>query len=227
MTMILDIILLMILVASPYCRPITALSEEWCLERGFDPSNLSCDTCALIEESPTLQTLQQEHNAANNVAGGGDGISEIIDLSAECRSCCQVHKVNPVLRPGESLRSKYRFALLTYNEHSLEQYGEIKDFLERDMDNLLSFKGESRFRAVPSQQSMGRVMDGQNNMMAIMGMMGRGGFGGGPPKLLFFEKYKQGGYKEEDEMEAGEIITLRGWKREDVNDMLMTLLPNA
>jgi hypothetical protein len=212
-------------------RLVTAMSEEWCLERGFDPSNLACDTCALLEESTTLQTLQNEHNAKIIIegGGGGGGNENIIDISAECRTCCQKHKVNPLLRHGESLRGKYRYALLTYNEQSMEQYGEIRDFLDRDLDNLLAFKGESRLKAIPSQNSIGRFMDNQNNMMATMMMMGGGGFGfgGGPPKLMLFEKQKQGGWSEEDEMEAGEVISLRGWKREDVNDMLMTLLPNA
>ena len=54
-------------------------------------------------------------------------------------------------------------------------------------------------------------------------MMG-GGYGGVGPQLMFFEQSKKEGYTEE---EAGEIINLRGWKREDLRDMLLTLLPNA
>ncbi len=205
---------------------VTAISEEWCLARGFDPSNLACDTCALLEESSTLRTLQNEHNTkVTGSSGGGD--ENIIDVSAECQACCQIHKVNPILRPGESLRGKYRYALLTYSEHSLDQFSEIKDFLERDLDNLLAFKGESRLKAVPSQNSMGNFMDNQNMLAMMMGGGGGFGFGGGPPKLMLFEKQKQGGWSEEDEIEAGEVIILRGWKREDVSDMLMTLLPNA
>lgn len=214
--------MLLIIACSNNHHLVTAISEKWCLERGFDPSNLSCDTCALLEESSTLQTLQNEHNA-KIMEGSGE---TIIDISAECRTCCQIHKVNPLLRPGESLRGKYRFALLTYSERNLEQHGEIKDFLERDLDNLLAFKGESRMKAIPSKKSIGNFMDNKNDVMAMM-MGGGFGFGGGPPKLMLFEKQKQGGWTEEDEMEAGEVIPLRGWKREDVNDMLMTLLPNA
>ncbi len=213
----LNIIVWMLLTAFPNSlRPVTAISEEWCLKRGFDRSNLACETCALLEESSTLQTLQKEHNAKIMIEGGGGGNENFIDLSAECRTCCQIHKVNPLLRHGESLRGKYRYALLTYNDQNMEQYGEIRDFLDR-------------FKAIPSQNSIGRFMDNQNNMMAmIMGGGGGGfGFGGGPPKLMLFEKQKQGGWSEEDEMEAGEVISLRGWKREDVSDMLMTLLPNA
>ena len=70
-------------------------------------------------------------------------------------------------------------------------------------------------------------MDNQNMLAMMMGGGGGFGFGGGPPKLMLFEKQKQGGWSEEDEIEAGEVIILRGWKREDVSDMLMTLLPNA
>jgi hypothetical protein len=164
--------------------------------------------------------LQEEKNEAAAAAGGGD---EPIDVSAECRTCCRSYKVNPLLRPGESLRGKWRYALLTYNENSLGQYGEIKDFIERDMDDVQSFKGENRFRVVKSQSPGGRDVD---SMMMMYGMMG-GGFGGGPPKLMLFGKQKKGGWSPEDEEEAGEVINLRGWKREDVKDMLMTLLPNA
>ena len=213
---------ILLLLLSACSRPhfTTAVSEEWCLELGFDPSNLSCDTCALIDESTTLRRLQEEKNEAAAAAGGGD---ELIDVSAECRTCCRSYKVNPLLRPGESLRGKWRYALLTYNENSLGQYGEIKDFIERDMDDVQSFKGENRFRVVKSQSPGGRDVD---SMMMMYGMMG-GGFGGGPPKLMLFGKQKKGGWSPEDEEEAGEVINLRGWKREDVKDMLMTLLPNA
>lgn len=216
---IVNILILLLLACS---RPhfATAVSEEWCLELGFDPSNLSCDTCALIDESTTLRRLQEEKNEAAAAAGGGD---EPIDIIAECRTCCRSYKVNPVLRPGESLRGKWRYALLTYNENSLGQYGEIKDFIERDMADVQSFKGENRFRVVKSQSPGGRDVD---SMMMMYGMMG-GGFGGGPPKLMLFGKQKKGGWSPEDEEEAGEVIDLRGWKREDVKDMLMTLLPNA
>eukprot|EP00580_Thalassiosira_gravida_P010800 CAMPEP_0201645886 /NCGR_PEP_ID=MMETSP0493-20130528/32950_1 /ASSEMBLY_ACC=CAM_ASM_000838 /TAXON_ID=420259 /ORGANISM="Thalassiosira gravida, Strain GMp14c1" /LENGTH=214 /DNA_ID=CAMNT_0048120921 /DNA_START=44 /DNA_END=684 /DNA_ORIENTATION=- len=205
--------LLLILLTCCHFQLTTAVSQEWCLERGFDPSNLSCDTCALLEESTTLISLQKEKNAKNK-GGGGE---QSIDVVAECRTCCQVHKVNPILHPGESLRGKYRYALLTYDEHTLESYGEIKDFIERDMDDVLSFKGENRFRAVKLEKQ-GGMQDIE--MMMRMGMVG--GFGGGPPKLMLFEKQKKGGWSEDDEEEAGEVITLRGWKREDVKDMLLT-----
>jgi hypothetical protein len=213
-------ILLVLLLAYSCSQFATAVSEDWCLELGFDPSNLSCDTCALIDESTTLRRLQEEKNEAAAAAGGG---GKPIDLSAECRTCCRSYKVNPVLRPGESLRGKWRCALLTYNENSLEQYGEIKDFIERDVDDVQSFKGENRFRIVKTQSSGGRDVD---SMMMMYGIMG-GGFGGGPPKLMLFGKQKKGGWSPEDEEEAGEVINLRGWKREDVKDMLITLLPNA
>ena len=196
----------------------TAVSEKWCLERGFDSSNLSCDTCVLLEESITLQKLQEEKNKALASSGGEPSI----DINAECRTCCQDYKVNPLLRPDESLRGKYRYALLTYNENSLEQYGEVKDFLERDLHDVLSFKGENRFQAVKSEK--GPEID--MNMLMMMGGIGGGGFGGGSaPKLMLFEKQKK--WTEEDEEEAGEVINLRGWKREDVKDMLLTLLPNS
>ena len=202
---------------------LTHLSKQ---ARGFDPSNLSCDTCELIEESTTLRRLQEENNDAAAAAGGGGG--ERIDLGSECRTCCRSYKVNPILRPGASLRGKYQAALLTYGENSLGQYGEIKDFVDRDVDDLISFKGKSRFSVVKTQ-SPGGGHD-VDSIMRMYGMMGGGfggGGGGGPPRLMLFGKQKGGGWTPEDEEEAGEIINLRGWKREDVKDMLMTLLPSS
>mmetsp|Transcript_9664 Transcript_9664/g.13810 ORF Transcript_9664/g.13810 Transcript_9664/m.13810 type:complete len:208 (+) Transcript_9664:54-677(+) len=183
------------------------VSENWCLDRGFDPTNLSCDTCRLIDESTTIQKLQRKQN---------------LDIGEECRQCCQFHKVNPVLHPDYSLRGKFKYALLTYNERSLGQYGEIKDFLERDLSDILSFKGESRFKAVASTKSS---IDSE--MMMQMMMMGIMNGGGDQPKLMFFDKHKKGGWSEDDEEEAVEVLKLRGWKREDLKDMLMTLLPSA
>ena len=228
------LLLLLLAGGARYCPHHVAhadiVSEEWCLERGFDPTNLSCDTCALIDESTTLQRLQKGTNEAmiqRRQKEGGETMSveEIIDISSECRTCCKSYKVNPILRPGQSLRGKYKYALLTYNENSLEQYSEIQDFILRDVNDIVSFKGESRFKAVHT--SSGHRADMDINMMMMYGGGGLFGGGGGPPKLMLFGKQKQGGWSPEDEDEAGEVINLRGWKREDVKDMLMTLLPNA
>lgn len=199
--------LLLLTVTSKSVVAAQKMSENWCMERGFDPANLSCDTCRLIDESTTIQRLQKEQN---------------IDIGEECRQCCQFYKVNPVLHPADSLRGKYKYALLTYNEGSLSAFGEIKDFLDRDINDVLSFKGESRFKAVVSKKS-----SMNNEMMMQLMMMGIMSGGGEQPKLILFDKHKKGGWTEDDEEEAVEIIKLRGWKREDLKDMLMTLLPSA
>jgi len=212
--------LLVLLLARLRSPPLAAAATDgWCLERGFDPSDLSCDTCALLEESTTLRSLQRKKNDA----GEGD----LIDIGLECRACCQTHRRNPVLRPDASRRGKYRCALLTYSEHHLEQEQDIKDFLERDMDDVLSLKGEHGFRAVTSENAGGPDQDTLMMSRMMYGGGFGGGFGAGPPKLMLFEKHKEGGWSEEDEGEAGEVIVLRGWKREDLKDMLLTLLPNA
>ena len=115
------LLLLLLAGGARYCPHHVAhaaiVSEEWCLKRGFDPTNLSCDTCALIDESTTLQRLQKRTNEAmiqRRQKEGGETMSveEIIDISSECRTCCKSYKVNPILRPGQSLRGKYKYALL-------------------------------------------------------------------------------------------------------------------
>lgn len=209
--------MLLVFLLACLCSPLplaAAPSETWCRDRGFDPSNLSCDTCALLKESATLRSLQETKNAA---AGEGPPV----DVVAECRSCCQAWKSNTLLRPGTSLAGKYQSALLTYGgEHTLDQ--EMRDFMERDMDDLVLLKGKAGFQAVKSEELGGGP---DQDMLMMLGMMGGGGMG--PPKLMLFKTRKKGGWREEDEKEAGEVIVLRGWKREDLKDMLLTLLPNA
>ena len=209
-------LILVLVTAQLFVNASQTLTEESCLALGFDPSNLSCETCHLIEESTTLVTMQQEHNDINP--------GNPVDIVRECRSCCQSYKFNPVLHSGQSLRGKYRYALLTYGEGSLDHYGEIRDFIDMDVDDILSFKGEHKFR-VTASENMG--LDTNMMMQLMMGHMH--GYGGVPKLLLFENAKKKDGKKwsEHDENEAGEVITLRGWKREDLKDMLMTLLPNA
>ena len=178
----------------------TSVNDEWCLEKGFDPSNLSCDTCDLLAQSSTLARLSKERG---------------VDLDYECRACCASYKANPLLRPDASLKGKYRNALLTYDDFAL-QSDEFRDFVEQDLEDIISAK-EKRLSSL-------KKVDLDDSMMDPFAFFGMGGFGGTVPKLLFFEKGRSGGYSEEDEDEASEVIPLRGWKRDDLKDMLMTLL---
>ncbi|KAL3823690.1 hypothetical protein ACHAXA_007261 [Cyclostephanos tholiformis] len=189
--------------------------------RGFDPSNLSCDTCALIEESTTIRRLQEETNAA--MEGGGGRWRWRWSGTKNRR------RANPILRPNESIRGKYQAALLTYDDISLGQYGEMRDFIDGDVDDIRSIKGGDRLRVVKTKGPTGGGGRDVDGMMMFYGMMGGGGGfgGGGPPRLLLFGRQKRGGWTAEDEEEAVETINLRGWKREDVRDMLMTLLPSS
>jgi len=189
------------------------VSNEWCLERGFDPSTLSCDTCQLLAESTTLQQLQDDKNKAS---GASDNDDEHIDINKECQVCCQEYKVNPLLRPNETLKGKYKHAILKYDEKSVDNYQEVRDFLERDLSDVLSFKGD-KFQIEKMQNDSPNI-----DMYSLM--MGGVGLGGTGPQLMFFEQSKKEVYNED---EAGEIINLRGWKRDDIRDMLLTLLPNA
>lgn len=177
---------------------VASVKDEWCLERGFDPSSLSCDTCDLLAQSTTLARLSKEQN---------------VELDSECRACCAVYRANPLLRPDASLKGKYRHALLTYDASAL-QAAEFRDFVEQDLDDIISAK-EKRLTSLK--------LDLDDSMMEFA-FFGMGGFGGAVPELMFFEQGKSGGYSEEDEDEASEVIPLRGWKREDLKDMLTTLL---
>ena len=164
----------------------------------------------MLAESTTLQQLQDDKN---NKASDND--DEHIDINKECRACCQEYKVNPLLRPGETLKGKYKHAILKYDEKYVDNYQEVKDFLERDLSEIITSKGNKSFQIEKMQNDNLNI-----DMYMIMG----GGFGG-TPKLMFFEQSKKEGWTADDEAEA-EIINLRGWKREDMKDMIITLLPN-
>lgn len=181
-------------------HPTVSVSE--CHDWGFDPHSLSCDTCAVLTAHPSLDRFRDE-----------------------CLRCCQAWRADPIVNPEakhETFVGRYQGAVLVYDPRSLDKYEEVKNFMtEGDRDDVVTSKGKGRFKVVEKEEEEG--IDVQRmNLMNLMGGRGGGMFPIQPPTLYFF-KDLAGGIKTS---EADEKVALRGgWKREDIKDMLMTVLP--
>ena len=150
--------------------------EESCRYRGFDPQQLSCDTCDLL-------------------------LSD--DIKAVCLECCQSYKT----LHGQPQR--YGYAVLVYNA----QNEEMTKFVQESLNDVRHTKGSHRLQVIQSPGGM-------------YGMM--------PSTLFWMEEslpntdgqsldYKLRLYQGM----AKDQVTVEGWKKEDLEDMLLTLLEDA
>jgi hypothetical protein len=156
-------------------RTASASSEliQSCLSQGFDPSNLSCDTCVLLQDT---------------------------DYHLVCLECCQSYKTL------ESRTSRYQHAVLMHVEGVSE---EMDAFVKEAADQVQESKRGFRVELAPRAAAMG--------------------FFTMRPNVLYF--YKQnappvGTTNREYAETASEEIVLYGWSKDDLKDMLLTLLPD-
>ena len=106
-----------------------SLSIKECREWGFDPSNLSCDTCSLLLQHEQLGSEQ---------------------FQIECQKCCQKYRKNPSMQQQEfssnekanKRRTMYKSALLVYGDYGIQNNEEVQGFLTHDLEALLDRKGE-------------------------------------------------------------------------------------
>lgn len=198
---------------------------ENCRSKGFDPWHLACATCDILASSST------------GVDGDDDGAEK---LKEACLGCCQPYK------DGErQIRTKpYESAVLVLHRgggsgslsggSGLPQ--ELETFLKEDYPDLLKSKGADRL-ATTKDVGGGGVEDGMTAQEMEMMLLGMGGGRRSPAATLHFleEKVPAGtGSSSEKERErvlvnagklAKESVVLdAGWKREDVKDMIQTLL---
>lgn len=196
------------------------LTEEDCLELGFDPSNLSCDTCDI------LHSLDEESNF----------ITDKEKFQSECKSCCKdwiryhhltnsghvdeerdnimsslssqfffkyeaaifIHATKDVEDDTNNNRNnRDPFAMMMY-QHNINE--EVNEFVEKHLETLTKSKGENRlqYKKVPISETS---------------------------KIQFFRNAR-----EVDDMqtsEADEEVNLKNWKKEDILQMLETLIVSS
>jgi hypothetical protein len=127
------------------------------------------------------------------------------EFHTRCRACCRD------LRDISSLTQPYAAAVLVVPAHAAPE--EVRKLLEDDWDTLVAAKGAARLRILSSSSSGG----------------GQAYFFSAPPVYVHFfrESAVAAAAKTPEALAAAahESVALAGWQREDMRDMLQTLLP--
>jgi hypothetical protein len=173
-------------------------SSDWittCRSSGFDPVQLACNTCKFLPEA----------------------------IQTKCQECCQSYlDVERITKP-------FRSAVLVQMTRTTPTEGELGNFFEHDWDDVLVAKGTDKLvkiideSAVSSRNKMKNSFDGGNMFFQ---------FFSGPQEtaeIFFLEeplptKRSLLTYEHLSKI-AKETFPLDGMKREDVKDMILSLLP--
>ena len=175
----------------------STVSEAECRSWGFDPSSLSCDTCALLSRDTP------------------GALAPLAQFETECLQCCQKFRPDPVVNPdatSSGFVGRYKLAVLRYDPESLGSYDEVQNFLNEDKGDVTKAKGAKAFVLEKVEN------DNQFNMGGFAALFG--GMRIAPPTIHFYKTSTKSS-------EADEEVSLRGFKREDITDMLMTMLPSS
>jgi len=158
-----------------FAKSVSACLEENCRSRGFDPQQLSCDTCNALPDH----------------------------LKSSCLECCQTYKT----LHGQPQR--YGYAVLVYNA----QNEEMAKFIDESLKQVHHTKGSHRLQAVESPGGMYGMMPSTIFWMESSPQNVNG------QSLDYKLRLYQGMAKEQ--------VTVEGWRKEDLEDMLLTLLEDA
>jgi hypothetical protein len=121
----------------------------------------------------------------------------------ECLGCCQSYK------DVEHISKPYEAAVLVVSGRSAGE--EFERFLDEDWDDLVKTKGANRLLQIP------RGDRGGSSFSMFFA----------PPTVLYLLDEKHAGEKKSSSAYATiakETLYLDGWKRDDIRDMLSTLL---
>jgi hypothetical protein len=182
------------------------LKIDECREQGFDPMRLACSTCDLLP----------------------------VDHQPACKACCQSY-----MDLSHRRTRPYEAAVLVHSSANLGMVGggsprssgsaEIDELLEdtEEWERLVNEKGgEQRLQVLKRTVGLpkGGRFSGGNSQELVQELMK-----GGPPAevLLMDEKLPRGGELVYDDLhkQAAEVISLQGSSKDDIKDLLMTLLP--
>ena len=122
---------------------------------------------------------------------------------SNCQACCES------FRDVSMIRKPYEAAVLVVpGTQGVPE--EVKKLMVDDWDKIVEEKGDSRLRLVENPAASQSYF-----------------YGVTPVYLYFFDDKKVAGSTALRDLEgaAQESISLRGWKREDMRDMLQALLP--
>ncbi|GKY92959.1 hypothetical protein MPSEU_000264700 [Mayamaea pseudoterrestris] len=191
------------------------LSDADCRTHGFDPWQLACSTCDLLESYVTTKDVHSD------------------TAIATCRQCCQVYKDAAATTRMEK---PFEAAVLVYSRRSSSapQDDELGQFLSQDWDKLVELKNndkavrlhkKERINDIPKpnadnfdiyQMIMQMQMQPQAQLFLFQSAL--------PPKTSVLSALLEN--EESLKARATQVISLdHTWKRDDIRDMLTTLLP--
>jgi len=131
------------------------------------------------------------------------------NIRSICQQCCQPYK------DTQSLRKPYKSAVILIPTSSQSMEPELEQFLQQDWTELVQKQGFGKTKL--------QKLDLAGNKSQQHGFW----FVRTPAELLFLDETlptdKQMTEKQARK-KAKEVITLYGWKREDIKDMIETLL---
>jgi hypothetical protein len=196
----------------------STISSEWvtkCHDQGFDPVQLACKTCNLLLD-------YTDNNNNNN--------KQI--LYEQCMGCCSNYMdIERITKPFQS-------AIIVLMTSKVPTDGEIGNFFTNDWETIQDNKGSNKIIKIIDENanslSTTRQRQNQQNQQFFGGSMFQmfSGFGrNNIAEVLFFDdsisnikKRTKLNYETMSKI-AKETIPLSDMKRDDMKDMIMTLLP--
>ena len=187
----------------------TTLSDAECRAHGFDPWQLACSTCDL------LQSYTIPSQAAN--------------VDTICRQCCQAYKDTfRIEKPFEAAVLLHSKSMASMAAGGVDD--ELAQFLKQDWDELAATKNKANSHRLVKHQRQQPKPDADSFDIYRMMMLMRP-----QAQLYLFQDplpTKPAALTalldnaETLEQVATEVIQLdSSWKRDDLKDMLTTLLP--
>lgn len=169
-----------------------------CIVSGFDPNQLACKTCQLVP----------------------------LSVQTKCLDCCQSYM------DTERITKPFQSAVLILLSKSVPSEGELGTFFKDDWDTILETKGTDRIVKILDESAAASRYQKNPFQMMDGGMFSFFQGSHQPTAEIVFldeslsklERSRQLSYDKLSKL-AKETFSLDGMKREDIKDMIMTLLP--
>lgn len=175
-------------------------STNWldnCRSSGFEPAQLACNTCRLLSDT----------------------------IQATCLECCQSYlDVERITKPFQS-------AIVVLMTPTVPQEGELGNFFKDDWNEVYKIKTDKRLmKIIDESASSLKTNKGLNNMYMNHPLFQFMSFNRQTAEILFFDEPMPRGSSLNYQTlmnKSKETMPLDGMKREDIKDMIMTLLPSS
>jgi hypothetical protein len=185
----------------------STFSQEQCRAWGFEPSQLSCETCELL--------LKEEDNGNT-----GEYDEELTaQYFKECKTCCQPWRQNVVSDPEMLGVLPYERIILKVGDVQQNQLlmDGIPSHIAAQLGLLMSAVESPLQELIKSEEFASLVEEKGSNVIKVEQQASKHG-----SVMLLFNKGNSG--SEEDE--ADEIIDLEAWGKDDIKDLIKFGLRN-